>query len=285
MVVMADIPRIYRTEQIPPANVCIYCRNTENLTDEHVVPFGLGGNLQLRSASCPACNKITNRFETAVLRGFILEARIAARFPTRNPKRRTKTPPSSGILLLPVFERPTFLTGQHSMQPGGLLKGVETFRFGNPPEDAPPGGLAPSEMKPHRIDPTSFVRMLAKIGYGFAVSLWGPYPLNEVPVLPLILGSADDQSVWVGSSDGRPLIIRDELRARPEPIKIGVEIFTYDDGLVNELPERVSTARIVLLADTDAKGYEVVVRRKRLLLYPANARPAENRSFFLWTNP
>lgn len=43
--------------------ICIYCRVTENLTDEHAVPESLNGDIILEKASCRACATITGKFE------------------------------------------------------------------------------------------------------------------------------------------------------------------------------------------------------------------------------
>jgi C4-type Zn-finger protein len=48
---------------------CIYCNSTENLSDEHVVPYGLGGTLILYKASCSNCARETSKFERRLLRG------------------------------------------------------------------------------------------------------------------------------------------------------------------------------------------------------------------------
>lgn len=55
---------------------CIYCGNvTSQLTDEHIIPFGLGGFLILEKASCLDCNKITSLLEQHILRGHWLGIR------------------------------------------------------------------------------------------------------------------------------------------------------------------------------------------------------------------
>lgn len=44
------------TEKIyQPVNVCIYCGGTGALSDEHIIPFGLGGRWVLPKASCAEC--------------------------------------------------------------------------------------------------------------------------------------------------------------------------------------------------------------------------------------
>ncbi len=34
---------------------CIYCGSTDNLSNEHIIPYGLGGNLELPKSSCSRC--------------------------------------------------------------------------------------------------------------------------------------------------------------------------------------------------------------------------------------
>jgi HNH endonuclease len=53
----------------PIVGSCIYCGEKEGLSDEHVIPYGLGGNLILRKASCHTCAKITSNLELRLLRG------------------------------------------------------------------------------------------------------------------------------------------------------------------------------------------------------------------------
>ena len=55
----------------PPVGRCIYCGATDELTDEHIIPFSLGGVLILDKASCngtKGCNKKTHKFEGVVAR-------------------------------------------------------------------------------------------------------------------------------------------------------------------------------------------------------------------------
>jgi hypothetical protein len=91
---MPQLPaEIRTTTRTAPVGACIYCGSTENLSDEHIVPFGLGGNLVLPKSSCQRCARITSEFERRVLRGFMRDARATGRFPTRRPKERPSTIP------------------------------------------------------------------------------------------------------------------------------------------------------------------------------------------------
>jgi len=73
-----------------PASSCIYCGSTENLTDEHVLPFGIAGNAVIfTKASCKSCAKATSSIEASVLSQTLGLFREKYGVPTRHPKRRT----------------------------------------------------------------------------------------------------------------------------------------------------------------------------------------------------
>src|SRR5262245_11922729 len=72
----------------PPINYCIYCDvsgQDTSLTDEHVVPYALNGDIVLQSASCEACAKITSGIELFALRRMYHEVRIHLKTQTRRP--------------------------------------------------------------------------------------------------------------------------------------------------------------------------------------------------------
>lgn len=143
---------VYATTRAAPVGKCIYCNQTEDLTDEHVVPFALGGRLVLPDASCKKCAKITSAFEAKVLRGFMLEARAVGKFPTRRPKERPTTIPltigtgehaqlielgladAPGFLHLPLLTPAAYLAGQPAAT-GVNICGNQVLYFGKPPTD------------------------------------------------------------------------------------------------------------------------------------------------------
>jgi hypothetical protein len=45
---------------------CVFCRATDNLTDEHVFPAFSGANLVVPSGSCKPCNNICSKFEQKI---------------------------------------------------------------------------------------------------------------------------------------------------------------------------------------------------------------------------
>jgi hypothetical protein len=270
---MVDAVEIHTTFRSNPVGSCIYCGRTDQLTEEHAVAFALGGGLILPEASCGPCAAITSAFERKVLRGFMRDARTAGRFPTRRPKERPATIPikvkrgdrlesvelpsneSPGFLHLPKLDKAAFLDGRPPAT-GVSIVGTETLYFGKRPEDvAAVLGTNTLEMTAN-IDVPAFARMLAKRGYSYAVAALGPYPRSEVPVLPLILGSADDASTWLGSAEYRL-----PVEERQPQHGLGLVQSTV---MVDGNAEEILVAQVKLFASAGATGYEVVVRRRRV---------------------
>jgi 5-methylcytosine-specific restriction endonuclease McrA len=82
------VERIERKESF---GECIYCGATADeaeLTDEHVVPFSLGGNAVVLKGSCKACAAETTRIENEVGRKVLLDFRTHANVQTRRRKNR-----------------------------------------------------------------------------------------------------------------------------------------------------------------------------------------------------
>src|SRR5262245_27323795 len=70
---------------------CVYCDSDDDLSDEHVVPLGLGGTWILQAASCGRCRDITSRIELQVLREHSLALRTVTEMPTRRKGERPKS--------------------------------------------------------------------------------------------------------------------------------------------------------------------------------------------------
>lgn len=251
-----------------PLGRCLYCERTDSLSEEHVIPFGIGGRFIIPAASCPACSTVTSEFERRVLRGFMAAARAVAGFPTRRPKERPAAIPvtvthftgsathlvpveaATALLPLPLFEVPGVLA---SRNPGGdiLLIGHETIRFGIDPA-VMAGALEAEEIVLQGSwDIVSFARMLVKIGVGFASAACGPLPLEDVPLLGFLqTGDTREVSHWLGSA---------HVAVSP-----GLEGATHTAVLrVSDHPTDASTrlvsVQIKLFANSGAQGYEVVV--------------------------
>ncbi len=199
---------------------CIYCGTSAKLSDEHVIPRGLGGNLVLARASCPRCAEITSRFERNILRSpQVLALRAAFGLPTYHPKNRPDTfrltvtrngedevleVPTHQTLLgfpSPNFPPPGFLSG-------ASVRGISVTGIGLELV----GGLSPKALSQmHKAEglavevkfsSVAFAQLLAKISYGSAVAMLGLDSMEEVFVLPSILAQRDDIGTWVGCPPG-----------------------------------------------------------------------------------
>src|SRR5258707_140302 len=85
---MPEPERVDRKEY-PSYAVCIYCgarAQDVELTDEHIVPFSLGGNAVIRGGSCKLCAKETSKIENAVGRQVLWDFRNHTGEQTRRPR-------------------------------------------------------------------------------------------------------------------------------------------------------------------------------------------------------
>lgn len=117
----------------PLVGKCIYCGTTNDLTDEHTVPYSLNGMLVLRKASCKACAKITSAFEGSFTHNTLEPARAVMQYKTRDKKGRRDSYPAEVIIngevktvnmpveayaaLIPALNLgfPTYLVEKHSL--------------------------------------------------------------------------------------------------------------------------------------------------------------------------
>jgi hypothetical protein len=251
----------------PPIGRCIYCGALENLSKEHIVPFGLSGSAVLQKASCPRCSDITSKFEEKVLRGPMVEVRkllgLQSRSKHKKPSLNTELTlikdgneivlniPMSEypiILSFPTFGVPHYISG--IAQLGISLNGVIAISFGPRPEEVLQRYNAQKIIIPEKpSEPIAFARMLAKIAYCFAVSNDELSKLNgPCAVLPAILGESDDIGYWVGTLDG-PLRTYDSLLHR---IAIHAD---EEKGLL--------IAEVQLFASSPTPTYGVILGRLR----------------------
>ncbi|MCH7806196.1 MAG: HNH endonuclease [Proteobacteria bacterium] len=113
---------------------CIYCNRSEpevSLSKEHIIPFGLGGNLTLDKASCDECSHITGtKIEQPVLKKILGNIRIVQGFPTRNKKDRPahlsaeiKVGSKWKPIQVPVKYSP-YIAPLYSYNPPAILRGL-----------------------------------------------------------------------------------------------------------------------------------------------------------------
>jgi hypothetical protein len=116
----------------PPPGSCIYCGalpSSIRLTDEHIVPYFLGGNTILREASCGPCADATKYVEGYCAYKIFHQFRVHERIQTRRPKNRPSTLPAilefnhgdeqhelpvvnhPAVMVMPAYSLPGILTG------------------------------------------------------------------------------------------------------------------------------------------------------------------------------
>jgi hypothetical protein len=226
---------------------CIYCGSTKDLTDEHILPFGLKGPWVLHKASCSECCKITSAFEREVLRKQFLLARAALGLPTRHKKNRpeyfsfevtkngvksTLTLPVSDcppVFIMLVPEQPRYIR-EYPYKKGVTLIGSTIH--GPPLNDIKEKLGIDSISFTGEFPATSFERMLAKIAFGMTILNYGPDALQECYVLPCIVGKTDDVGYWVGSSERDVLTLpketefhRIDMLKKNDEIGVSIRLF------------------------------------------------------------
>lgn len=194
---------------------CVYCGSTHAVTNEHIVPRGLGGPWQLLKGSCRVCNRTTSTFERSVLRNQFILPRAALGLPTYHPENRPQEfrfqvekggrnheivlpvadcPP---IFIMLELEKPKHIAS-YDYERGVLVKGCTLH---GPSRSKLKGKLDIEGISVTiTLAANCFERMLAKIGYGMTILAYGPDALEQCYVLPCILGQKDDAGYWVGSS-------------------------------------------------------------------------------------
>ena len=204
-----------------PVGRCIYCGSQDNrLGREHIIPLALSGDLVLPAASCRACEKVTGGFEQRVLQGPLLSARAALELRTRRPDRRPTTFPirvCTGAVevevevnapldaypqavILPMYDPPRYFQHDDARE-GVSVSGFYLGHVGTVPaevlERCYPGadGISVEGMYPV----VEFARMIAKIGYSYAVAELGLDHVVDPLVLPAIRGLTNDIGMWVGT--------------------------------------------------------------------------------------
>lgn len=212
----------------PPFNRCIYCGATEQLTDEHIIPFALGGNVILPQASCLKCATVTRDFEETCTRPMMGPLRIRMNLQTRRKKQRPKhialkmfgSDGRQETLQIPAMSYPALCFGIKLDQPrmtqrlplSNRVTG-QLFAKYNPSEISAlikPGQVADLG----QLQLESFCRLIAKIGHAHvmaALANEGTSPPHDELFLPdIILGNSPHFQHYVGG-DNHPLDDADDL--------------------------------------------------------------------------
>jgi hypothetical protein len=252
-----------------PVGRCIYCGRTDvNLGKEHIIAKSLGGTLGgqdnvLLEASCSSCADVTSELEGHAAHDIFLHLRTThglhtdkerpAMFPLLGSKKGKRVPlsvspamhPSSFALL--HFDRPACVGGQR-YDKGINVKGYSVH--------GPPRTQVEQKLRDLKIDAftstvtfkgTYLARLIAKVGYGFAVKAYGVAMIDNAYVRSSILGHKDDVGMWVGC-------MTDEL---PPPASTNTH-----EIKIREDPKGNVHALVRLFASYRTPEYLVVVGKK-----------------------
>jgi HNH endonuclease len=118
---------------------CIYCGASGagiELTDEHIVPFSLGGNAVIVDGSCKGCARETTRIENELARRVYWDFRAHMNAPTRRKKERPSELPFSFSIggstpqtkVVPIADHPYFTPMPVWGLPGLLSTTVSAVR-------------------------------------------------------------------------------------------------------------------------------------------------------------
>jgi hypothetical protein len=247
--------------RIPTRGVCIYCGRTDvRLTDEHLVPFSLGGQHILEGASCDDCADITKKFEQEVARELWGAPRNSYNAPSRRKKQRdthivlSDPDQPDRKVKVPYSEYPAAMVF-YKMGKAALLEGLpENIDISSTwllitihDDDKAKTFQEKFGIKltaKFRHVPVSFARMLAKIGYCHLLTELEPGDFRPI-CLPYILGRKSNPSYVVGGN----------LEIAP-PESVGYILRTAGFGTSERL---MLIAEIRLFSNNSTPTYHVVV--------------------------
>jgi len=262
----------HKEKKYTAANCCIYCGAIERLSDEHIVPFGLGGRWVLPKSSCADCAKTTGAAERTCQRTMLGPLRMLYDLPTRRKKERPKKlrlkvklrhdadwsfvdvdqEAYPFLVLFPIFRMPDELSGYVTSGERGAVAQQLWIRGATSRGEIKSYVKAlATELKVAAIEPTAtisvpeFCRMLAKIAHAFAVAENGVDSFSPFLTPMICQGETSNSAQFIGG-------LQYSEPATPELHEISFDSHTCDR------PEIVSV-RIRLLAGLETPTYFVAV--------------------------
>lgn len=270
-----NLPEIKR---YPPVGICIYCGaqpGSDLLTEEHIVPYGLGGRLRLPKASCECCQRKIHKVEEFCLRRQFLEPRTQLGMATRRPKERRKDlrifryqieNPEGGAPNLtdngeweniPLSEHPWCLMMPEFAEAGGPprdnyeMRGDVMCVSYMPDFHGKFAEIGNKTLNMQPFSPDLFARMLAKIAHAAAFAALGTGAF-EPYLAPFILGDDLKFAHLIGCT-GRATPIENwssvSLRRRHGEIVVHIRLFARITPIVYE----VITGRLAQDSPSDAR--------------------------------
>jgi HNH endonuclease len=242
----------------PIIGSCIYCGEKNGLSDEHIIPYGLGGNQVLKKASCKSCADITSNLEGRLLRGQwrpyrkILGIQSRRNYPNYLPAHLVqlyapKIPiqvksDDYPLVIFFDFDIPSVLIGKERPEPPfAKVVGAKIIR--PYPSRVLDNGAIRQLRSGEKIEyPMSFessdvLRLVAKIAHGISIYQNGLDGCIDYFLPKLILGNGDGALTYVGGCSSeylKPILSGNGLHSTFERISSGYRIinvqFFRDSG-------------------------------------------------------
>jgi hypothetical protein len=197
-----------------PLNYCAYCGSTESLSTEHIIPYGLGGELILLKGVCDECRKAIADIEDVVLCRYLCALRSHLCLPSRKPQHRpasyklalqrgdlcwsqkVQAADHPGIVHFAMLDPPGHVTGGS----GQNLRLVRADIFADTEARLAQLG-ADSVVEQPQIRAIDLARAISKIGMSYAAAEFGRDAFAEFYVQHLTRNEAPDWNRWVGGYD------------------------------------------------------------------------------------
>ena len=245
----------------PSLGKCIFCGDTENLTDEHIVPEALTGigEMIIREGSCRKCNNDANKaYEGAAMANDFLPVRHMLQL-RRKPRGKKTTPrrmPPVSLTatddkgdtyndeLPPGNYPPIYTFVLH--EPAGRLSGINRaaghgelrlgfINLGLPEHVTPPSVAMRLPMIMGHPE-----MVVAKMAYCWAIAEKGLDAFDTTDLLDLLCGRRADIFNFVGSpivSEQLPMLQLHEFyfRKRGELTTVLVHLFASFNGPIHEV--------------------------------------------------
>ena len=238
---------------------CIYCGNSDHLSDEHIVPRSLGGCMILRKASCDCCANVIKKFEQTCARNMFGAIRIKRNFPTRRKSERPSKislerrsdDGSITVSDVDICDYPEVLFFMRFKHRAGLLLGDPSNHKSEIEGwvSCCRGTNLKAGDRPGVFDAYAYARLIAKIGLGLSVFHHGNQGLLP-ETIDFVLGKHNDLARVVGG----------ELRGSP-PTE-ALHTVDLDDKIDLSTMSQYITARIRLFSAMGAPTYHAVVAKR-----------------------
>ena len=260
------------TEAFDPVGRCIYCGAVGvPLTDEHIIPDGIGGHLVLPQASCGTCQDKIRPIEALVINSNFGLIRWASGL--KSKKRRGKNQKRPTTYRTRTQENAEVEKPIHARMPATMLTfcfddGSATLLTGRDPKDSK---LVPSmtlsRLRRHdpdwitipgpvRVD--YFLRFLAKIAHAYACAIYGPTAFQHRLNTYIIDGLLDeDPHHFIGNRLDRAGKLKNTLHSLDGQ---RASVDTVIPPFASLVPKEWVVVQIHLFAtESRTQAYEVVV--------------------------